>query len=353
MAEYISFQPKDFFNSYEYEGTSSGAKVVTDLGFQPDMLWFKQYDATRSWVNMTSPQGVTKALSTDADSAEQTNSNYLASFDSGGFTTGATQDNGTNTSGGDYMSYSWKMGTTSGIATNGSTTITPSAYSFNQTTLTSVVKYTGNGTSGAKVAHGLGVAPDVIIVKSLTGAGSQNWWLYHASATDPETHYFKLNTAESQDTSITAWNNTLPDSVNFTLGDAGAVNTNTGTHIAYCFASKKGFSLMTKGTGNGSTDGTFVYTGFRPAFVMGKHTNGAQAWYTMDTKRPGYNPNNNAIFNNTTAAQNTTYAFDIYSNGFKWRTSGSGENGSGSPFIYIVFAESPIVSSNDVPGVAR
>ena len=167
MAAYISFQPRDHYKTITYAGTGSGAKVVTGVGFQPDFTWFKQYDATRSWVQIDSVQGVSKAVSSDGDAAQQSNANYLASFDSDGFTTGATQDNGTNTSGGNYVSYSWKAGTTSGLATNGSTTITPSSYSFNQTTGISIITYAGNGTSGAKLAHGLGQVPAVFFVKFL------------------------------------------------------------------------------------------------------------------------------------------------------------------------------------------
>ncbi len=356
MAAYISFQPRDHYKTITYAGTGSGAKVVTGVGFQPDFTWFKQYDATRSWVQIDSVQGVSKAVSSDGDAAQQSNANYLASFDSDGFTTGATQDNGTNTSGGNYVSYSWKAGTTSGLATNGSTTITPSSYSFNQTTGISIITYAGNGTSGAKLAHGLGQVPAVFFVKCLSS--TNDWRVYHQHIhnTDPEDNQITLNTSGGIDNQPDFMNDNPCDSVNIELGNQGKINSNGETYIMYVYAEKKGFSKFGEYEGDGSTNGFFCYTGFRPSMVLIKNTDSSTNWMTWDIGQSPNNEMHNTLFPHNTNAQNTTTTdndIDFLCNGFKIREDNGDLNNNGAKILFFAWAEFPLVSSNGLPCTAK
>jgi hypothetical protein len=347
MAEYISFQPSDYFNPVGYTGTASGAKVVTGVGFQPDNIFFKLRSGVYAWAAIDAVRGVTKILECDANAAENTNSNYLASFDSDGFSTTATQDTATNSSG-TYMGFSWKAGTTSGIATDGSTTITPSSYSFDQTAGISIIKYTGNSTSGAKLAHGLGAIPKWIIIKNLDA--TEGWTVYHEALGN--TKYLALNTTAAADTQTNRWNDTSPDSVNITLGDSSGVNTQT--YIAYCFSEIRGYSKFGSYTGYDTSDGPFIYTGFRPAMVLIKRTSAGAWWLNNSTVNPINITSLSALRSNSTAAETTdsSETIDVLSNGFKLRSNGGDINYSGV-YFYMAFAEFPLVSSNNVPGVAR
>ena len=350
MAEYISFQPSDFFNPVAYTGTASGAKVVTGVGFQPDNIFFKLRSGVYAWAAIDAVRGVTKILECDADGAEATNSNYLASFDSDGFSTTATQDTATNSSG-TYMGFSWKMGTTTGIA--GSPSITPTSYSFDQTAAQSVITYTGNVTSGATIPHGLGVIPECVLVKNLSG--TDDWQVYFTSlggANLGANKYFILNTSARDAVATNRWNDTAPTTTLFSLGSAATVNGSGNDYVAYCFRSVNGYSSFGSYLGNGNADGPFIYTGFRPAFVMTKRTAGTGDWYVYDDKRLGYNADNNALYADLTNAESTSEDIDILCNGFKLRTSNSEINNT-ERMCYIAFAEFPIVSSNDVPGLAR
>ena len=195
MAEYISFQPSDFFNTKLYTGTGS-SNAITGVGFQPDATWIKGRNTTYNHVFTDAVRGVTEELYPNTTGAEVTNAQGLTAFGSDGFTVGT--DAGYNGNTNTYVSWNWKAGTTTGIATNGSTTITPSAYSFNQTSGFSIVQYTGNSTSGAKVAHGLGAVPEMIIVK--TTNTSNEWNIYHKGmdATAPEDYYLIFGTEISR-----------------------------------------------------------------------------------------------------------------------------------------------------------
>ena len=339
----------NFFQPVNYEGTSSGAKTVTGMGFQPAMIWFKQFDTTRSWVNINAASGVDKAVQFDSVAAEHTNANYLASFDSGGFTTGATPDNGTNTSGGDYMAYSCKGGTKSGITTDGSTTITPTAYNFNASSGMSVVQFAGNETSGAKVAHGLGKVPTMMILKALTGtnSGSNGWNVYHQGMGN--TNYLFMNNADAAVASTNRWNDTTPDTVNFTLGSSDAVNVADGNMIAYVFADVKGFSKYGVYEGNANVDGAFVYTGFKPAMVAIKNMDISDSWRLFDNTREGFNPENDYVYCNSSSGQSTDNFFEFCSNGFKLRKTD--DVNAANTYIYMALGQS-IVASNGVTAKA-
>ena len=341
----------DYFNTKLYTGTGS-SNAQTGVGFQPDWLWIKNRNNTQRHNILDAVRGVTKRISSNTTDAQATNSYLLSSFNSDGFTLGTDQDGfGTNTNGNTYAAWNWKAGTTSGIATNGATTITPGSYSFNQTSGMSIVNYDGNNTAGAKVAHGLGATPDMMIVKAMNG-GSIHWGIYHKDIGN--THYMQFDTnAKLDDAGV--WNDTSPDSVNFTVGNSD--KTNTVTYIAYCFAEKQGYSKFGSYTGNGNSNAPFVYTGFKPAFVMLKNASASGKWLMMDNKRPTAapgNPNNARLFADVSNAENTSSnMLDLLSNGFKLRTSDSDHNGSGNTNIYMAFAEAPLVGTNNVPANAR
>ena len=350
MAEYISFQPSDYFNTKIYTGTGS-SNAITGVGFQPDLIWIKNRDAADWQIWTDSVRGTDYNIYSNDLNAQENYTTRVQSFDADGFTLGTQAEVNTNTE--DFASWNWKGGTTSGIATNGSTTITPSAYSFNQTSGFSIIQYTGNGVAGAKIAHGLGATPNMIIVKKTSSTA--DWCMYHQriDSTAPEDYNIKLNTTAARSNNSSFWNDTVPDSVNFTIGDSGDLNSDTTTNIAYCFAEKKGYSKMGSYTGNGNADGTFVYTGFRPGCIMMKRTNGTPNWMLYDSKREGYNQENAYLEPNTNQEEYLTVDIDILSNGFKIRDTATSVNGTPDPYIFSAFAEFPIVSSNDIPGVAR
>ena len=207
-----------------------------------------------------------------------------------------------------------------------------------------MVTYTGNGSAGATVGHGLGVAPKMIIVKR-RDTGTDDWCVYHASIGN--TGRVRLNTTAATQTNILFWNNTSPTSSVFTIGADSGVNVNTSTYVAYCFAEIAGFSKFGSYTGNGSADGPFVYTGFRPKFVMFKRTDTVGNWSIVDSSRNTYNQANNSLVPNASSVEDTTFAYeDLVSNGIKLRTTDGSFNASAGTYIYMAFAENPFQNSN-------
>ena len=340
------------FNTKLYTGNNS-TNAQTGVGFQPDWIWFKRRDSGAQHSLFDAVRGVTKGLRSDGTDAESTISDALTSFDSDGFTLGSDSGNYINLNSATYASWNWKAGTTSGISTNGSTVITPSAYSFNATSGFSIVKYTGNGNTTTKVAHGLGSVPKMIIIKKTSAAGD-NWKVYHVGIGN--TTALQLDNTGATSGGSDNFYDTTPDTVNFTLGNHTSVNANGATYIAYCFAEKKGFSKFGSYTGNGNTDGTFIYTGFKPAFVMLKYAapgGGTGNWGIHDSVRDVDNPVQKGLIANTNAAEDTHDFMDMLSNGFKLRSTSSNRNENGSTYIYMAFAKAPLVGSNNVPCTAR
>lgn len=355
MANYISFKPNDYFNIKLYTGTGAASQAQTGIGFAPDMVWIKCRSAAESHVLGTTVQGGNAYLIPDTSAAQASLTTYLKSFDADGFTVGSAGFTGQ--SGPSYLGWCWKAGTTSGITTDGSTTITPSAYSFDQTRGISIVKYTGNGTSGAKIAHGLGTTPYMVIVKRLDGSGS---WDIVSTLLSDATYYIRLDTDGGQATGTWAFNDTFPDSVNFTVGDNAETNS-SGGNIAYCFAPVNGFSSFGNYKGNGNASGPFIQCGFKPAFVIIKRINGTKDWMMYDNKR-WYTNTNTTDFQNTCFAlkPNTSVAgfasasdIDLNSQGFKIRTSGGLVNESGDNYIYMAFADQPTAFNNGDAATAR
>jgi hypothetical protein len=316
-----------------YTGNTSTQTVTNAGGFKPDLVWLKSRNQAYQHGLFDSVRGSTKGLVSNSTAAEAT-FNSLTSFNSNGFSLN-TDYNDPLAVGANYVAWQWQAGQgTTSSNTNGTIT---STVSVNASAGFSVVTYTGTG-SAATVGHGLGVAPSLIIVKRRNSTA--NWNVYHTSV--GATGVLLLNLIDTTATTSVAWNNTAPTSSVFTVGTGNDVNASGGTFVAYCFASIAGFSSFSNYTGNGSTDGVFVYTGFRPKFVMIKRTNVADDWYINDTIRDPSNVTGLTLLADSSNAEaNYSPTIDILSNGFKIRQSGAGYNASGGNYVYTCWAETP------------
>jgi hypothetical protein len=347
MAYTVVDKGSKYFDTSLYTGTGS-SQSISNLNFQPDFTWIKGRSGATDHALYDAVRGIQKDLVSNATSAETTQTTGLTAFGSTGFTIGALAK--LNTSSATYCSWNWLASNTSG-SSNTSGTIT-STVSANTTSGFSIVSYTGTG-ANATVGHGLGVAPAMIICKSRTQA--QNWAVYHKSLGNTQAIFLDGTGAAS--TSASYWNNTSPTSTVFTVGNSGDVNYNAGTQISYCFADVKGFSKFGSYTGNGSTDGTFVYTGFKPAYVMVKASSTTGQWAICDNKRGAANilgNNGEFLFAENSDATNSAPAnWDFLSNGFKARANYAAHNTSGVTYIYMAFAENPFVTSTQIPVTAR
>ena len=341
-------KPSDYFNTKLYAG-NNGTQSITGIGFAPDWVWIKNRDTTDNNVLYDTVRGVQKRLISNNTDAEATKTNGLTAFGSDGFSLGSAGESNDN----NLVSWNWKAGTsfTNDASGTGIGTI-DSTGSVNTDAGFSIISYTGNGSAGATVAHGLGAVPKMIIFKR---RGSGGWNVYHAGIGN--TKSISLNTDQPTDTDIAYWNNTTPTSSVFSLGTSAAGNGNGNSMISYCFAEKQGYSKFGSYTGNGSaTDGTFIYTGFKPAWLVAKRTNDTGAWYTVDNKRDTFNVTHKWLDLDSSDAENTSSAalnVDFLSNGFKNRTSNNSRNGSGQSYIYMAFAENPFTTSTGIPATAK
>jgi hypothetical protein len=335
-------QADDYFNTVVYTGNgtaiASGGISVTGVNFQPDFVWIK--NRTNAYDNMLfdSVRGRLKILKSNSTAAEITsNTENLDSFDADGFTYGSELSG--NASGASHVAWNWKAGGTAVSNTDGSIT---SQVSAAPDAGFSIVSYTGNATAGATIGHGLSSAPEFIIGKNRTDGGT-TWAVYAKPAGNG---YLELNTTAAYNSGSFGFNNTDPTSTVFTV-DGSGLNTNAKNYIAYCFHSVPGYQAVGKYVGNGSTDGMFVYTGFRPAFVLTKESTSTSGWNLRDNKRSPENVVNEALQANTTGSELTSgYDVDFLSNGFKLRTSLSDSNTSGQTYIYLAFAEAPFKYAN-------
>jgi len=355
-----SSQANDNFNAVTYTGTS-GTQSVTGVGFQPDFVWIKNRTSTLSHVLQDAVRGTTAYLVSNATTAENTNtaSNWFRSFNSDGFTVATLTDPGSvstnewNNTGYNYVSWNWKAsGTTSNI-TVGQYSTSPnvpsiaSTVSASTTAGFSIVTYTGNNTSGATVGHGLGATPSLIMVKVRNAVA--RWVVYQKDVTTANNQFLELNSFTGVDTSGTNfWTISSINSTTFGLGTNSDTNGSALNFVAYCFAPIAGYSAFGSYTGNGSTDGPFVFTGFRPRFVLLKSSSAATDWYIYDTARDTYNVATLELNPNLAAAeQNGTYgSMDILSNGFKLRFATGEVNASGATYIYYAVAENPFKYAN-------
>ncbi len=342
-------KPSDYFNTVLYTGTGSELSI-SSLDFSPDWVWVKQRGADASHFLYDSVRGATKSIRSNSTNAEATVSESLKSFDSNGFTLGTSAE--PNTSSGTYVGWSWKGSDSSAVSnTDGSITSTVSA---NTTAGFSIVSYTGDGSATATVGHGLGVEPDMIIAKQRS-TGTHNWVVQHKSLSTNNVILLDT-TGAAYSPSTATWDSANNSSTVFGIATNDNINASSETYIAYCFAEKKGYSKFGSYTGNGNADGTFVYTGFKPAWVMVKRTDTTNAWLMHDIKRSTLNPMDNQLFANTSGAEDTTSSndnFDFLSQGFKCRNTGAAYNASGGTYIYMAFAENPFVTSTGIPTTAR
>jgi hypothetical protein len=347
--------PSAYFHTQLYTGDGSSDNAVTNDAnsgdFKPDWLWIK----SRSYADLhnvfDSSRGRDKRIFPNLSNAEGSSSpdNFLKSFDTDGFTTG--NDAGMNTSSGTLVAWQWKAnGGTTSSNTDGTITSTVQA---NTTAGFSIATWTGNGTVGATIGHGLGAVPHVFIGKQRSNA--ENWIVYHHKNTSaPETDFLSLNLTDATADNANAFNDTAPTSSVMTFGGKNEVNTSGRTYVGYFFTEKQGYSKFGSYTGNGSTDGAFIYTGFKPAWVMIKATD-IDEWRIYDNKRANpFNVINVRLKAHTNAAESQDdNECDFLSNGIKLRSNSGGVNSSGQEYIYMAFAESPFVSSKGVPTTAR
>nr|BAR20348.1 hypothetical protein [uncultured Mediterranean phage uvMED] len=344
---YISFQPSDYFNTKLYTGTGS-SNTVTGVGFQPDFTWIKNRGDAESHCLFDAVRTNGYYLKSDATSAEidGASAGLWSAFASDGFT--VLNGNRTNDNGDTYASWNWKANGAGSSNTDGS--INTTYTSANTTSGFSIIKYTGTGSAGATIGTGLGVKPAMIIIKNLNV--TQDWVVYHQAITANKILYLNMNN-ETNDNNV-FFNDTEPTNSLITLGSNSTVNGSGNSHIAYCFAPIKGFSAMGSYVGNGSTNGSFIYTnGMKPAFIMIKRTDSSASWVMFDSKRLGYNVANYQLYANSSTSYGNNVLLDITSQGFKCRANHLDVNGSGASYIFMAFAEAPLVSSNGVPATAR
>ena len=336
----------EHFNTKLYTG-NGGTQSITGVGFQPDWCWIKNRNQALNHVGIDAVRGL-KYLYINDTGAEGDYSSAFTSFDSDGFSVGATDN--VNGSGNGIAAWNWKANGAGSANTDGSISSTVSA---NTTSGFSIVKYTGTGSAGATVGHGLGVKPAMIIFKSLSVAGP-SWVVYHQSKGATYTLY--LNETSVGGTSAEMLNNTEPTSSLITLGNGTSSNSSGASTIAYCFNDVQGFSKMGSYTGNNNDDGTFVYLGFKPAFVLIKITSGqTDNWIMQDNKINSFNgPSSQRLRPNSSGAEfSSSNEIDLLSNGFKVHGADGEINGDGFSYIYMSFAENPFTSSAGTPVTAR
>ena len=349
-----SINAKDYFNTKLYTGSGS-AQSLTGVGFQPDLIWIKNrsyadhhkaVDRVR-WVSSSN-----SAQLSPNQTAVAGTQGIITSFDADGYTL-STGDRGWNSSNGDnFVSWNWKANGAGSSNTDGSITSTVSA---STTSGFSIMTWTGTGSNGT-IGHGLGKAPKMLIIKNTNN--TQAWMAYHASTGNNTEIQFNATGATAG--SSTAWQDTDPDTSKFYVGGSAgdSVNANGYTYVGYAFADIQGYSKFGSYKGNGNNDGSFTYLGFAPSFIITRRTDSSNSWYmySRKTSTTGGNLTDKYLEVNANGAEATTtgeYGFDFLSNGFKARGTGGGTNANNGNYIYMAFAEAPLVGSNNVPATAR
>ena len=333
MAAYTTIDnPELYFQTKIYTGDGNSGRALTlpgDTDMSPDLVWVKDYGVTRNQQFANSVSGANKVLLTDLPDPEDAVGGPIRGFGSDGFTINDSAN--VNADGATYISWSWLESATAGF---------------------DIVTYTGNGTDDTDISHSLSAVPHLMIVKNRSD--SDAWRIYHHKNTSaPETDYLVLDTAAVTTDDDTAWSDEAPTSSVFTVGASDQTNESTDSMIAFLFSEKQGFSKFGAYNGNGDADGPFIYTGFRPAFLIIKRTETEGSWNVMDIKRDPHNPQTLNVKADVNSAGETFSICDILSNGFKIiTTNGAVNNGSGN-YVYIAFADQPFVNSNGVPCNAR
>ena len=343
---------EEHFNTVTYTGTGS-SRSITGLEFGPDWVWIKRRNGAYSHYLYDSTRGTGKQLYAEKTDAEATDNTEVTAFNSDGFSLGS--GSGTNENTNTQVAWCWKAnGGTTSSNSNGTITSTVQA---NTTAGFSIITYTGNFTDNQTIGHGLSQAPEALIIKN-RDTGSTSWVIYHEGLNFPtkDLIYFNTNAANDHDPTF---NNTAPSSSVITMGAYSFNNRSGDSHVCYAFHSVKGYSKFGKYTGNitSGSDGVFVYTGFKPAWLMVKSdSNAGQEWVIFDNKRDSFNQMDAWLYANATTAEDSTgdeRDVDFLSNGFKFRNAGGPTSYSGRDYIYLAFAEHPFVSSEGVPVTAR
>lgn len=341
----FTYTPPTGFVALQQDNLPETAKGITG------MVWIKNRDEARSHVIYDSSRGAGQKLQPDKTNADTLNVDGVTRFLKGGVAVGS--QNQSNDAGDGNVAWNWvaNSGSTSSN-TDGSITSTVQA---NTTAGFSIIEYTGTG-SAATVGHGLSSAPEWVMVKSRSNDTGDTFSVYHVGMTSAS-YYLRLGGNNAEASASTVWNATAPTSSVFSVGTASGTNTNTYTYLAYCWHSVDGFSKFGSYTGNGNADGPFVYTGFRPAWVMTKATSGSRDWNMYDSTRSSINPTGSILTANSNYSEATVYnsnkVIDILSNGFKLRGNNSNTNASGVTFVYMAFAEHPFVGDGTSPVTAR
>ena len=343
---YATFnKPSLHFNTVLYTG-NGGTNAITGVGFQPDFVWIKVRDDTSSHRAFDNVRGVTKRLKPDTNEAEATAATELTTFGADGFTVGSSA--AINGNGDNHVAWNWKASNSTAANSDGDIASTVSA---NTSAGFSVVKWTANGSDADTIGHGLGVEPKVVLYKQLNQTGSWYWCYKYV---DNTLDYMHINGNNSKsDLNIGTYGFTTSTTItNLGFG-------NNDSLLAYCFAEKKGYSKIGYYTGNGNSDGTFVYTGFAPAWAIIKRTNNTSNWGMNDTTRDFNSQygNTKSLYSNSSAAETTSSSLniDFLSNGMKLRSSNSEYNDSGSTYIYMAFAQEPLVANvgQGIPATAK
>ena len=349
-----------YFQTATWTGNGSTQSITNggNSDLQPDWIWTKRRNGDgQNHHGIDSTRGASKAMVLNDVDGEATKSNGITAFNSDGFSVGTDTNFNNNTT--TYVGWQWKANggtTTTNDASATSVGSIDSVYQANTTAGFSIVTYTGTGSNGT-IAHGLGSTPKWYFVKnrsesSISGTG-QSWIVYHSVMAHGAAMF--LNTDDSKMNHSPFWNSTAPTSTTFSVGTDSRTNTSGDDYIAYCFAEKQGYSKFGSYVGNANADGPFVYTGFKPAWVMTKNMSNAGGWAIMDTGRSPFNVINEYLIANTADTESSGQDFDIdsVSNGFKVRYTNGNYNANGSTIIYMAFAEHPFVSSKGVPTTAR
>ena len=346
--------PSAYFHTQLYTGDGASTNAITNDAnagdFQPDWIWIKRRDGADNHHVFDTSRGITKELNTNGAGSEGSGTNLVKSSDTDGFTLG--DNGGVNGSSETYVAWQWKANggtTTTNDASSTGVGSLDSVYQANTTAGFSIITYTGTG-SNATIAHGLGSAPTMLIVKNRSSA--ESWMVGHHKNSNGFQSSVFLDLTAAKDTDAVYFNNTAPTSTVISIGTNTKINHASENHVMYAFAEIQGYSKFGSYTGNGNVDGPFVYTGFSPAWVIVKRFDSGNNWHLHDNKRVPYNSNNKTLYPNLDNVEQTE-DFDMLSNGFKLRESGGGYNASGGTYIYMAFAESPFVSSEGVPTTAR
>ena len=342
--------PTIYFQNKLYTGNGSTQSITLDgdTDMQPDWVWLKSRSDAYSHILHDSVRGATKELKSNSTNAEGTDSNGLTSFNSDGFSlgTGGSVNNNSST----YVAWNWKAGGSASSNSDGDIT---SSVSANTTAGFSIMTYTGTGSNNT-VGHGLNSAPTYTIIRRRDSA--RNWFVSVVPYTG-DTGYFYLHTNGAGDASGQSFFTAKPTNSVMNLGTDQDANISSGSYIAYNFHDVQGYSKFGKFLGNGDNNGTFIYLGFRPAWVMIKKATGTGNWGINDIKRDINSTygNDASLYANSDSAETTSSSLniDLLSNGMKLRSNNSSYNASGETYVYIAFAEAPFTNSSGVPCNAR